>query len=401
MQLFKNPISGRPFTLARKFISLGLLFTLVFISLLFQKTGVQSIDDVATRSSLHTEAGATSVYANLGSANLSFAVNSGNPNQISSNDNWSGVASVEGYFGQNLTATHGVDPQTVLGTEFASNALPSAGNTQVNANKGNPSAYNAGGVTEFDSGTYLAIGFQGNVQANPYLVFYLNTTGRSNVTIAYEVTDIDGGSNNAVSPLALQYRVGETGLFTNLPAGFIADVTQGPNLAGQTFTKSVTLPAAASNQPKVQVRLITTNAANTSGGSTPDEWIGINNVVISSLAPSAAQADLGGKVMTQDGRGIPRAVVSLFDEYGIQRSAVTNSFGYYRFTGLTAGNSYVVSVSAKQYLFDTQVVTLYDSMAGVNFVELGSMLYVPEETITTTKSPPPDGKEPTRKKRYL
>ena len=79
MQLFKNPISGRPFTIARKFISLGLLVTLVFIGLLFQKTGVQLIDDVATRSSLHTEAGATSVYANLGSANLSFAVNSGNP----------------------------------------------------------------------------------------------------------------------------------------------------------------------------------------------------------------------------------------------------------------------------------------------------------------------------------
>jgi hypothetical protein len=170
--------------------------------------------------SLATPASATSIYYSFTGGNLSFSITPSTVNLISSNDNWTNVPSVEGYMGQNLTATHGIDPQTVLGTEFAGNALPSVGDTQVNANKGNPSAYNAGGVTEFDTGTYLSMGFQGNVQANPYLVFYLDTTGRSSVTISYDVTDIDGGSNNAVSPIALQYRIGETGNFTNLPDGY-------------------------------------------------------------------------------------------------------------------------------------------------------------------------------------
>ena len=208
-------------------------------------------------------ASANNTYATLASGNFSFSLNAGNANLIASNDDWSNIPSVEGYFGQGLTATHGVNPQTVTGTEFPGQALPN-NPRQVNANKGNPSAYNAGGITEFDSGTYLAIGFQGNVQANPYLVFYLNSTGRSSVTFNYDVIDIDGGSNNAVSPLALQYRIGNSGAFTNLPDGYVADATQGPNISGLTTSKSVVLPPAAWNQPQLQVRLITTNAANTS-----------------------------------------------------------------------------------------------------------------------------------------
>jgi len=230
---------------------------------------------------------ATGVYFNLASGNLNLSVSPATVNQITTNDVWTAVASVEGYEGKNLTATHGVDPQTVLNTEFANTLLPNAP-TQVAANKGNPSAFNAGGLAEFDGGTYLAIGFQGNVQANPYLVFYLDTTGRTSVTMTYDVQDIDAGSNDSVSPIALQYRVGDTGSFTNIPAGFIADATDG-GVAGRTTHMSVVLPVAANNQAKVQVRLITTNAANSAGNSTPDEWIGVNNVVVSSSPSSPSQ----------------------------------------------------------------------------------------------------------------
>lgn len=126
--------------------------------------------------SLTTPASATSVYHHVASSSLRLRLTSATENMISSNDDRSNVPSVERYMGRNLTATHGVDPQTVLGTEFNSNALPDGNNTQINANKGNPSAYNAGGLTEFDKGDFLAFGFQGKVQANPYLVFYLDTT---------------------------------------------------------------------------------------------------------------------------------------------------------------------------------------------------------------------------------
>jgi hypothetical protein len=313
-------------------------------------------------------ASANSTYANLASGTFTFNLTAANADLISSNDDWSAVPSVEGYFGEGLTGTHGVDPQTVLGTEFPGNALPSSP-TQVNANKGNPNAYNAGGVTEFDTGTYISLAFQGNTQANPYIVFYLNATNRANVTVSYEVTDIDGGSNNAVSPVALQYRVGNTGLFTNLPAGYIADATDGPNIDGRVTTRTVVLPSNASNQPIVQVRLVTTNAANTSGNSTPDEWIGVNNVSISSFAPSAANVEVGGRVMSAGGgRAVSGAVVTLIDEFGDSHTAITNPFGYYNFEGLRAASTVIISVSSKRYAFDTQVVTLFDSLSDVDFI---------------------------------
>ena len=314
-------------------------------------------------------ASANATYFSMGSGSLNLSVTAGNANQITSNDDWSGVSSVEGYAGTNLTATHGIDPQTVLNTEFVNNQLPNTP-TNVSANKGNPSAFNAGGVAEFDSGTFLAIGLQGNVQANPYLVFYLNTTGRSTVTVNYSVQDIDSGSNDSVSRLALQYRVGETGSFTNIAAGFVADATDG-GVAGRTTVKSVVLPNAANGKPKVQVRMITTNAANSVGGSTPDEWMGINNVTISSSpAATAAKVGISGRVTNAQGRGVFGAIVTAYDGSGSSRTVLTNPFGYYHIADITAGEACVVQVSSKRFTFASGVRTLmmWDDMANVNFV---------------------------------
>jgi hypothetical protein len=351
-----------------KFSPVSRLLAALVITLL-ALAGLDRLSDGEGRSSfsIAPAAQAGSTYADLASGSLNFSITPATANLISANDNWSGFASVEGYFGENLTATHGIDPQTVLGTEFSGNNLPNTPR-QVNANKGNPSAYNAGGLAEFDSGSYLAIGFQGNVQANPYLVFYINSLNRANVTISYDVTDIDGGSNNAVSPVALQYRVGTNGLFTNIPAGYIADATDGPNIGGRITSKSVMLPADAWNKPQVQIRIITTNAANTSGGSTPDEWVGVNNVVVSSILPTAAPVEVSGRVLNSQGRSVRGAVVSAYDEVGARQSAVTNTFGYYRFTKMMAGEPYVLSVQAKGYQFDSKFLSPTQNLANVDFI---------------------------------
>ncbi len=312
---------------------------------------------------------ANGTYYDFSGGNLTLTISASTTNLITSNDDWSGVTSAEGYSGQGLTSTHGVDPQTVLGTEFgtSSHLLPNTP-TQVNANKGNPSAYNAGGLTEFDAGPEYALGFQGNVQNNPYLVFYLNTTGHSNVTFSFTATDLDGGSNNSVSPVALQYRVGNTGLFTNLPAGYIPDVTIG-GVAGQTFNKSVLLPPDAGNQAQVQVRLITTNAANASGGSTPDEWIGINNVVISVLAPTAASVPVGGTVTSAEGMPVSNATVTMTDMNGAIRQVSTNQFGFFTFENVEIDRSYLIEVSSRRYEFSqpTQLVYVGEAMKSLNF----------------------------------
>ncbi len=194
---------------------------------------------------------------------------------ITTDDNWSGVPGVIGYRGDDLTTVTATDPQTIL-------ADGSATPVNVIANQANPNTQATGGVAEFDGIANTTVALQGSGTADaPHIVIHLNTTGLSNIVVAYQVRDIDGSTDNAVQPVALQFRVGASGNYTNIPAGFVADGTTGPSLATLVTNVSVTLPAAANNQPQVFVRMMTTNAIGN------DEWVGIDNILI--FVPSEAK----------------------------------------------------------------------------------------------------------------
>jgi hypothetical protein len=88
-------------------------------------------------------------------------------------------------------------------------------------------------------------------------------------------------------------------------------------------------------------------------------------------APTAADASIGGRVLTADGRGIRNIrVVVTGGDLAEPITAITNSFGYYRVDGLRAGESYVVSVGGKRYAFDipSRLVSLGEDALDVNFV---------------------------------
>ncbi|MDQ6785902.1 MAG: carboxypeptidase-like regulatory domain-containing protein [Acidobacteriota bacterium] len=95
-------------------------------------------------------------------------------------------------------------------------------------------------------------------------------------------------------------------------------------------------------------------------------------VVANFLAPTAANVSIGGRVTNERGRGIGRARVILTDGSGVRRSVTTNPFGYYRFTDVPAGNTYIFSVSHKSYQFSqpTQVVFADEERGDVNFEAL-------------------------------
>ncbi len=196
-----------------------------------------------------------------------FSQDWSNTGLITANDNWVGVPSMIGYLGDYSAATPvDVDPQTLI-SDYPSVAVDVIANqTSV--------LINNGGVAEF----HLAnptIALQGSGSADaPYIKIFLNTTGVNKVRVSYNVRDIDSNTDNAVQQVALHYRVGSSGDFTNLPAGYIADATTGPSIATLVTPVSVELPVAASNQSAVELRIMTTNAA---GG---DEWIGIDDISI-------------------------------------------------------------------------------------------------------------------------
>jgi len=92
------------------------------------------------------------------------------------------------------------------------------------------------------------------------------------------------------------------------------------------------------------------------------------------LPLTAAQATLAGRVTTADLRGIRNAkVVVTGDTLEQPIIATTGSFGYYNVDGLTAGQTYVVTVNSKRYSFSvpSRAITLVDNVTDVNFVADG------------------------------
>ncbi len=85
------------------------------------------------------------------------------------------------------------------------------------------------------------------------------------------------------------------------------------------------------------------------------------------LAPNAASVQVGGQVLTADGRGVSRARVILTDTNGESRTALTNSFGYFRFDEVEVGQTYVFSVRHKFYQFTPQVLTVMEEISELNF----------------------------------
>lgn len=211
---------------------------------------------------------ADSTYFNLTLG--SFTQDWSNTGLITANDNWSGVPSIVGYLGDYTAGSPtGVDPQTIVAS------APTA--ADVNANQTNPNTFTTGGVAEFQiANPTIALNGSGTADA-PNIQLHLNSAGRKDVTVSYNLRDLDGSADNSVQQVALQFRPMASSNWINVPAGYVADATTGPSVATLVTPVQVTLPADANNQPTLEIRIITTNA----GGN--DEWVGIDDIVVSSI----------------------------------------------------------------------------------------------------------------------
>jgi hypothetical protein len=79
-------------------------------------------------------------------------------------------------------------------------------------------------------------------------------------------------------------------------------------------------------------------------------------------------AEITGRVLTPDGRGLRNARVTLVDSTGQTRTVVTTAFGEYRFDGLSTGSTVTLSVSSKTYRYATRTVQVKDNLNDVDFV---------------------------------
>ena len=88
------------------------------------------------------------------------------------------------------------------------------------------------------------------------------------------------------------------------------------------------------------------------------------------FAPTAALVSAGGRIRFKGGRGLSRVVVTLIETNSNGAYQTTsNHFGYYRFTNVPAGETYVITVWHKEYQFitDTQVINLDTARNDIDF----------------------------------
>lgn len=92
------------------------------------------------------------------------------------------------------------------------------------------------------------------------------------------------------------------------------------------------------------------------------------NYQITMLAPTAAGVTLGGRVSTANGGlGISNATIFITDPTGEKHSTLTNSFGYFSFENVRAGETYVFEIKHKRYSFVPQAIFINEDLIDLNF----------------------------------
>ncbi len=213
---------------------------------------------------------------------LPFSQNWANTTQFTTDDSWAGVPGIIGYSGSdgNSTGTPGLDPCTLTEQPLGSQA--------VSVGRLHPSSINDVAVAQFVPGvgsevTDPIVGIRPQTIFDaPSLVIHLNASTATNINVQYDLIDIDG-AYSAVSKVALMFRAGSTGAWTNVPAGCVLDATDDAPQKGKVTHVNATLPAAANNQSQLQLRIMSYNA----NGS--DEWIGVDNISITGTVGGTPQ----------------------------------------------------------------------------------------------------------------
>jgi hypothetical protein len=211
----------------------------------------------------------------------------------------------------------------------------------------------------------------GNVMDHPYFAvtdangeYYFVSATSADTNTADHLGQVNGG---ILRNTAYQVRLDNPSNYSG----------SGP-LTGHTLTQSNQTAQAGNIDSSDSDAVLATNPAGSPGGIFPVVSIttggaGANDHTFDiglRLVPTAAAVTLEGRVLTSYGAGIRNVAVRLVDAEGASRTVFTSTFGNYRFTGVTAGQSVIVEVTAKRYTFpvSSRLVDLSNDLASVDFV---------------------------------
>jgi hypothetical protein len=276
-----------------------------------------------------------------------------------------GNSSVSGVLGLNGPVTTGANTLT-LGC--AASVTGAGGFNYVIGNL--EKQFCAPGVFNYPVGTTPDGAFQGGIQMlspegviNPeYTPFVANVTaGTFPSSLTVSVTDgLLAGSDPGQSATRF-WNVTETGdLTADISYTYLDQDIAGTEATYKVLRRSGTTalyPGGTVNAP--------TNTATAPNVSNFSAWAAGN------LVPTAANAEIGGRVLTASGEGIRNATVMVTGgNLTTPLYVKTTTFGSYRFTGLPVGQNYVVQVISQRYVFSrpSRVLNLTDSVSDADFV---------------------------------
>ena len=334
--------------------------------------------------------------APAGAATFASNYNTSNPN-----GNWRLYAVDDAVAGGNSTITgwcvnFTVAPFTTT-TTVSSSADPSVFGQSVtftatvSSTGGTPS----GNVQFFDGATPIGgtIALNGSGQAA--LTTSALTVGNHTITAQYAGVTLGAGGGGFSSSTGSLTTNPQTVNQASTTTGLVSSVN--PSATGQavTFTATVSpvAPGAGTRTGTVSIarngQTLCTPALNASGQGSciitftvagnyniTATYSGDGNFLTSTsstlvqqvLGPTAAHANIAGRVADREGRGVYGARVSLQSQDGQTTWAITNPFGYYRFDEVTVGQIYVVSVTHKQYSFEPRTFSLNDEITNLDFI---------------------------------
>ena len=183
--------------------------------------------------------------------------------------------------------------------------------------------------------------------------------------ISFNQTSFPNGSQNVSYSQQLS-----VARLTNF-SGFIAENQLAPftySIIAGTLPPGLSLDANTgiiSGEPTAQgIYNFTVKATDTDGIA------GAAQYTIQVFAPTAAIVSVGGRILTVNGNGIRNVIVTLTDTNGNTLTTRTGTFGYFRFNEIEVGETYLISVSAKQFTFNpaSQILTVNEELTDLTFI---------------------------------
>lgn len=156
------------------------------------------------------------------------------------------------------------------------------------------------------------LGFLNSGSVDNSLVLALNTTGQTNISFQYDVMTLrnpyDGTNNTRINEVTLQYRIGNTGNFTNITGieyqnGTTQQTGSGVTTPLDSAHRSLILPSACDNQPLVQLRWV--NRQISGAGSRPS--FAIDNIVAGSTGADTTPPAIDSLLPANNSTGVSPA----------------------------------------------------------------------------------------------